>query len=96
MLDSKAMKPIMVTVNELVTVVVPGYEVVSKALISIYNHIPEAHHFIFLSDAPKFGAVNKSQHPQILFIFSANFTTFYLITAVLCPIVDLLILLIKA
>jgi hypothetical protein len=37
MLDSKAMVPIMVAVNELVTVVVPGYdpEVVSKALISI-------------------------------------------------------------
>ena len=61
MLDSNAMVPIMVTVIELVTAVVPGYQVVSKVLISIYDHIPQAHHFIpevevyfiFLSDAPK-------------------------------------------
>ena len=61
MLDSNAMVPIMVTVIELVTAVVPGYQVVSKVLISIYDRIPQAHHFIpevevnfiFLSDAPK-------------------------------------------
>jgi hypothetical protein len=68
MLDSKAMVPIMVTVDELVTAIVPGYEVISKALISIYDHIPQTHHFItevevyfiFLGDALKFRAVNKT------------------------------------
>jgi hypothetical protein len=32
----------MVTLNKLATAVVPGYEVVSKALISIYDYIPRA------------------------------------------------------
>ena len=68
MLDSKTMVSIMVRVNEPVTIVFPRHEVASKALISIYDHIPQADHVvlevevypIFLNDAPNFRAVNKT------------------------------------
>ena len=50
------------------TTVFPRSEVASKALISIYDHIPQANHvvlevevyLIFLNDAPDFRAVNKT------------------------------------
>jgi hypothetical protein len=92
MLDSKAMVPIMVTVNELVTVGVPGHEVVSKALISIYDHIPEAPTSSSSAMPLNSGLLIRTSIRR----YFSQLHNFLPNCCSLCPIVDLLILLIKA